>query len=194
MFHGFCGYGFQAYVSCSIMCLICQIPLTPNLTPKSQELSNNLFDKLRAASWVQGQLLEEALCHSQGLKKSFPIIPGQAGAHAALHMLHRLAVPLQSGRLPNCQWIRMLWEHIRSDPRGNVKSDGDRVRRRRWRVLSRKQGGRLSLFVFFDHFFTLEFVGKVFPLGLNKKSPRVFSCVKAKFLDFSCPELTFWQH
>ena len=71
MFHGCCGCGFQAYVSCSNMCLICQIPLTPNLTPKSQELSNN--DKLRAAGWVQGQLLEEVYCHSQGLEKSFPI-------------------------------------------------------------------------------------------------------------------------
>ena len=108
MFHGCCGCGSQAYVSCSNMCLICQIPLTPNLTPKSQELSNNLFDRL-GAGWVEGQLLEGALCHSQGFKKSFPVIPGQAGAHAALHMLlHRLAVPLQSSRLPNRQWIRML--------------------------------------------------------------------------------------
>ena len=55
MFHGVCESGFQAYVSCSNMCLICQIPLTLNFIPKSQESSNYLFDKLRVAGWVQGQ-------------------------------------------------------------------------------------------------------------------------------------------
>ena len=77
-----------------------------------------------------------SLCNVAG----FPII---MGAHA----VRAYQVWPKSLCLCLClfQWLRMLWEHIRSDPRGNVKSDGDRVRGRRWRVLSGKQGGRLSL-------------------------------------------------
>ena len=133
--------------------------------------------------------------HSKGLKKSCPIIQGQAGAHAALHMLHRLGVPLQSGRLPNCQWMRMLWEHIRSLSLSlslwsslslSFSMDTHAVRayqvwpKREREVRWRSSPTKKVTGSFGQAGGTPEFVGKVFPLLALKKVSNCFQLCSGK--------------
>ena len=140
----------------------------------SQESSNYLFDKLRVAGWVQGQPFKRikkiVSNHSRPSRGTCSITHAtQAGGPSAKWPASELSMDTHAVRAYQVWPKREREVRWRSSPTKKVTGSFGQA------------GG------------TPEFVGKVFPLlGLKKKF--VFSCVKAKFLDFSCPELTLWQH